>query len=103
MQSSDLKELNEWAPRMLAKMQALPELRDVASDQQTEGTTLTLTINRDQASRYGLTAQAIDDTLYDASASVRSPNTLRSSRVMRSSWKSCRPCKAMLRHSIRYS
>ena len=66
MQSSDLKELNEWAPRMLAKMQALPELRDVASDQQTEGTTLTLTINRDQASRYGLTAQAIDDTLYDA-------------------------------------
>ena len=66
MQSSDLKELNEWAPRMLAKMKALPELRDVASDQQTEGTTLTLTINRDQASRYGLTAQAIDDTLYDA-------------------------------------
>ena len=51
---------------MLAKMQALPELRDVASDQQTEGTTLTLTINRDQASRYGLTAQTIDDTLYDA-------------------------------------
>ena len=66
MQSSDLNELNEWAPRMLAKMQALPELRDVASDQQTEGTTLTLTINRDQASRYGLTAQTIDDTLYDA-------------------------------------
>ena len=66
MQSSNLKELNEWAPRMLAKMQALPELRDVASDQQTEGTTLTLTIDRDQASRYGLTAQIIDDTLYDA-------------------------------------
>jgi hydrophobic/amphiphilic exporter-1 (mainly G- bacteria), HAE1 family len=66
MQSSDLKELNEWAPRMLANMRALPELRDVASDQQTEGTTLTLTINRDQASRYGLTAQTIDDTLYDA-------------------------------------
>ena len=66
MQSSDLNELNEWAPKMLVKMQALPGLRDVASDQQTEGTTLTLTINRDQASRYGLTAQAIDDTLYDA-------------------------------------
>jgi hydrophobic/amphiphilic exporter-1 (mainly G- bacteria), HAE1 family len=66
MQSSDLNELNEWAPKMLAKMQAIPELRDVASDQQTEGTTLTLTINRDQASRYGLTAQTIDDTLYDA-------------------------------------
>ena len=66
MQSSDLNELNEWAPKMLIKMQALPGLRDVASDQQTEGTTLTLTINRDQASRYGLTAQTIDDTLYDA-------------------------------------
>jgi hydrophobic/amphiphilic exporter-1 (mainly G- bacteria), HAE1 family len=66
MQSSDLDELNEWAPKMLTKMQGIPELRDVASDQQTEGTTLTLTINRDQASRYGLTAQTIDDTLYDA-------------------------------------
>jgi hydrophobic/amphiphilic exporter-1 (mainly G- bacteria), HAE1 family len=66
MQSSDLNELNEWAPKMLVKMQALSGLRDVASDQQTEGTTLTLTINRDQASRYGLTAQTIDNTLYDA-------------------------------------
>jgi HAE1 family hydrophobic/amphiphilic exporter-1 len=66
LQGSDLGELNEWAPKMLAKMQMLPELRDVASDQQTQGTTLTLTINRDQASRYGLTAQTIDDTLYDA-------------------------------------
>ena len=66
MQGSDLGELNEWTPKMLAKMQLLPELRDVASDQQTQGTTLTLTINRDQASRYGLTAQTIDDTLYDA-------------------------------------
>jgi len=66
LQSSDLGELNEWAPKILAKMQTLPELRDVASDQQTDGTTLTMTINRDQASRYGLTAQIIDDTLYDA-------------------------------------
>ena len=66
MQDSDLGELNQWAPKMLAKMQTLPELRDVASDQQTHGTTLTLTIDRDQASRYGLTAQIIDDTLYDA-------------------------------------
>jgi hypothetical protein len=66
IQDSDFGELNEWAPKMLAKMQTLPELRDVASDQQTGGTTLTLTFDRDQASRYGLTAQAIDDTLYDA-------------------------------------
>jgi hydrophobe/amphiphile efflux-1 (HAE1) family protein len=66
LQGSDLAELNAWAPKVLAKMQALPELRDVASDQQTLGTTLTLTVDRDQASRYGLTAQVVDDTLYDA-------------------------------------
>ena len=66
MQDSDFDELNQWAPKMLAKMQTLPELRDVASDQQAAGTTLTLTFDRDQASRYGLTAQMIDDTLYDA-------------------------------------
>jgi hydrophobic/amphiphilic exporter-1 (mainly G- bacteria), HAE1 family len=66
LQGPDLDELNQWAPKLLTKLRSLPELRDVASDQQTQGTTLTLTINRDQASRYGLTAQMIDDTLYDA-------------------------------------
>jgi hydrophobic/amphiphilic exporter-1 (mainly G- bacteria), HAE1 family len=66
LQDSDIAELGEWAPKLLAKMQSLPELRDVASDQETAGTTLTLTFDRDQASRYGLTAQTIDDTLYDA-------------------------------------
>ena len=60
------RELNEWAPKVLTKLKTLPELRDVATDQQTAGTTLTLTINRDQAARYGLTPQMIDDTLYDA-------------------------------------
>jgi HAE1 family hydrophobic/amphiphilic exporter-1 len=66
LQGTNLAELNEWAPNVLAKMQRLPELRDVASDQQTQGTTVTLTIDRDQASRFGLTAQTIVDTLYDA-------------------------------------
>jgi HAE1 family hydrophobic/amphiphilic exporter-1 len=66
MQGNDSDELNQWAPKMLAKLKTLPELRDVATDQQTTGTTLTLVTNRDQASRYGLTAQTIDDTLYDA-------------------------------------
>jgi hydrophobic/amphiphilic exporter-1 (mainly G- bacteria), HAE1 family len=66
MQAADIGELNQWAPKMLAKMKTLPELRDVASDQQTNDTTLTLTIDRDQASRYGLAAQMMDDTLYDA-------------------------------------
>lgn len=66
MQDPNLDELNEWAPKILAKMQTLPELRDVATDQQTRGSTLTLTIDRDSASRYGITPQLIDDTLYDA-------------------------------------
>jgi HAE1 family hydrophobic/amphiphilic exporter-1 len=66
MQGPDLGALNDWAPKLLARMKTLPELRDVASDEQTQGTTLTLTIDRDQASRYGLTVQMIDDTLYDA-------------------------------------
>ena len=66
LQDANLEELNEWAPRVLEKIKALPMLRDVATDQQTSGTALTLTIDRDQASRYGLTPQLIDDTLYDA-------------------------------------
>jgi HAE1 family hydrophobic/amphiphilic exporter-1 len=66
LQGPDIAQLNEWAPKVLAKLKTLPELRDVATDQQTAGTTLTLTINRDQAARYGLTPQMIDDTLYDA-------------------------------------
>ncbi|WPO39155.1 multidrug efflux RND transporter permease subunit [Tardiphaga sp. 42S5] len=66
LQDANLSELNEWAPKILAKMQTLPGLRDVATDQQTKGTTLTLTIDRDNASRYGIQPQLIDDTLYDA-------------------------------------
>ncbi|WGR96904.1 multidrug efflux RND transporter permease subunit [Bradyrhizobium sp. ISRA443] len=66
LQDANLTELNEWAPKILAKMQTLPELRDVATDQQTKGTTLELQINRDTASRYGIQPQLIDDTLYDA-------------------------------------
>ena len=63
---ADLDELDTWAPKILAKMKTLPELRDVASDQQTGGTTLTLTIDRDQAARFGIQPQLIDNTLYDA-------------------------------------
>ncbi|KWV45560.1 acriflavine resistance protein B [Bradyrhizobium macuxiense] len=66
LQDANLGELNEWAPKVLAKMKTLPELRDVATDQQTEGTTVQLTINRDKAARFGIQPQLIDDTLYDA-------------------------------------
>jgi HAE1 family hydrophobic/amphiphilic exporter-1 len=66
LQDANLDELNTWAPKILERMKTLPQLRDVATDQQSEGTTLTLTIDRDAASRYGIQPQLIDDTLYDA-------------------------------------
>jgi HAE1 family hydrophobic/amphiphilic exporter-1 len=66
LQDSDIDELNQWSPKVLAKLKTLPELRDVATDQQIAGTTLTLKVDRDQASRYGISMQTIDDTLYDA-------------------------------------
>src|ERR1700733_6584390 len=66
LQDADLNELNTWAPKILDKMKTLPQLRDVATDQQSEGTTLQLNVNRDTASRYGITPQLVDDTLYDA-------------------------------------
>jgi hydrophobic/amphiphilic exporter-1 (mainly G- bacteria), HAE1 family len=66
LQDANLEELNEWAPKILGKMQTLPELRDVATDQQSQGTTLQLSVNRDTAARYGIQPQLIDDTLYDA-------------------------------------
>ncbi len=59
-------ELSQWAPRLLDRLQALPELVDVASDQQEGARQMTLVIDRDAAGRLGITAQAIDDTLYDA-------------------------------------
>ena len=66
MEDADAQELASWAPRLVEKLQALPELRDVASDQQNSGLQATLVIDRDTASRLGITPQAIDDTLYDA-------------------------------------
>jgi HAE1 family hydrophobic/amphiphilic exporter-1 len=66
LQDANLAELNESAPKILDRMKTLPQLRDVATDQQTQGTTLTLTIDRDAASRFGIQPQLIDDTLYDA-------------------------------------
>jgi multidrug efflux pump subunit AcrB len=66
LQDADLNELNEWAPKLLEKMQKLPMLRDVATDQQTNGTMLSLTIDRDEAARFGIQPAQIDATLYDA-------------------------------------
>jgi multidrug efflux pump len=66
LEDADAKELGEWAPKVVEKLKTLPELRDVASDQQTSGLQLNLEIDRDTASRLGVLPQAIDDTLYDA-------------------------------------
>jgi HAE1 family hydrophobic/amphiphilic exporter-1 len=66
VQDSNIEELNEWAPKLLATLQKLPSLRDVASDQQTSSGMLSLTIDRDQASRFGIQPQAVDQALYDA-------------------------------------
>jgi HAE1 family hydrophobic/amphiphilic exporter-1 len=62
----DLEELNDWAPKLLGRLQALPQLRDVASDQQTNSTMLSLAIDRDQAARFGIQPSLIDQTLDDA-------------------------------------
>jgi multidrug efflux pump len=66
LQSANLDDLNSWAPRMLQKLKALPELRDQNSDQQDKGLQAKLVIDRDTASRLGITAQALDNALYDA-------------------------------------
>ena len=66
LEDADNDELNEWSKKMLEKMRTLPELTDVASDQEAAGPEISLTIDRDTASRLGITPQAIDDTLYDA-------------------------------------
>jgi hydrophobe/amphiphile efflux-1 (HAE1) family protein len=66
LQDPDLDELNAWAPRLLERLQRLKELRDVATDQQTSSTMLSLTIDRDQAARFGIQPALIDQTLYDA-------------------------------------
>ncbi|KWF30449.1 efflux RND transporter permease subunit [Burkholderia pseudomultivorans] len=66
LQDADVHELNMWARRLATKLSTLPQLIDVSSDQQASATSATLVIDRNTASRFGITAQAIDDTLYDA-------------------------------------
>ncbi|HXX31300.1 MAG TPA: multidrug efflux RND transporter permease subunit [Myxococcaceae bacterium] len=66
VQAADLDELRVWAPRLMAALQKIPVLRDVATDQQTNGLELSVDIDRDTASRLGISPKLIDDTLYDA-------------------------------------
>jgi multidrug efflux pump len=66
LEEPDLNELNTYSGRLIAKLQQLPALRDVASDQQTQGLRARLIYDRDTASRMGITPASIDQTLYDA-------------------------------------
>src|SRR5262249_16801806 len=66
LQGDNVRELNEWAPRVLAKMRTLPLLTDLFTDQQDRGLEASLVIDRATAARLGISTAAIDDTLYDA-------------------------------------
>jgi len=66
LQDADIGELNEWAPKILAKLQTLPQLADVSTDQQGNAPQLMVSINRDQAARFGILPEVIDATLNDA-------------------------------------
>jgi hydrophobe/amphiphile efflux-1 (HAE1) family protein len=66
LEDPDLGELQRWAPRVFERLRGLPELRDVATDQQNAGLEVAVNVDRDSAARLGLTQQLIDDTLYDA-------------------------------------
>ncbi len=59
-------ELNSWTAKLVAKLSTIAQLRDVATDQQNNGSQVELVIDRSTASRLGITSQMIDDTLYDA-------------------------------------
>jgi multidrug efflux pump len=66
VEDANAAELQVWIPKLLDKMRQMPELRDVASDQQTGGRQALVAINRDAASRLGIIPSTLDNTLYDA-------------------------------------
>jgi multidrug efflux pump len=66
LEDPNVTELNTWAPRLVERLRALRELQDVASDQQDQGLETSVRIDRDTASRLGITPQMIDDALYNA-------------------------------------
>jgi multidrug efflux pump len=66
LQSPDLDELNTWAPKVLDTLRKLPQLRDVTSDQQTGGLRMSVRVDRDAASRLGVSLAEVDAALYNA-------------------------------------
>ncbi len=63
---TDADELATWAPRLLGRLRTMSDLQDVASDQQTEGFSTRIQVDRDAAMRLGVSMQAVQDTLYDS-------------------------------------
>ena len=66
LSGENLNELYEWAPQLLQKLRKIPQLKDVNSDQQVSGLEENVIIDRDTASRLGITPSQIDNILYDA-------------------------------------
>lgn len=66
LRTADVQELDLWAPRILERMKQLPQLRDVTSDQQANAPALSIEIDRQAASRFGIQTQAINNVLYNA-------------------------------------
>ncbi len=66
LEDPNATELDTWVPQLVDKLKALPQLADVATDQENSGLRASLTLDRDTASRLGLTTSSIDNTLYDA-------------------------------------
>ena len=66
LSGEDLNELYQWAPKLTEKLKKVPILKDVSSDQQVSGLEQYVIVDRDTASRLGITAQQIDNVLYDA-------------------------------------
>jgi multidrug efflux pump len=66
LEDPDVNELDSWSNKFVAKLQQLPQLEDVATDQQTGGLTVSLAIDRVSASRLGIAPSTLDNTLYDA-------------------------------------
>ncbi|MGH9558178.1 MAG: multidrug efflux RND transporter permease subunit, partial [Bryobacteraceae bacterium] len=66
LQSDNVRDLNDWAPRVYRKLKTVPQLTDVNTDQQDKGLEASLVIDRATASRLGISSQTIDNTLYDA-------------------------------------
>ncbi|MGN6452160.1 MAG: efflux RND transporter permease subunit, partial [Steroidobacteraceae bacterium] len=66
LEDANPEEFNTWVPRLVARLQQLPQIEDVASDQQNQGLAAYLTIDRDTAGRFGITPATVDNALYDA-------------------------------------